>query len=344
MPAGACIIKRTGPRGSVWYVKYTDASSRQVKERLGRVDEGWTKRRAEAELRARVVAVEKDGYKRPDPVTFETFASEWLEGYIERKGLKRSTAKSYRQCLVNHLVPAFRSTKIADIDVLAIERLITTMRRSGLSGATTNRSLNVLSLVLKAAVTRGLAPLNVVSLVDRPKEERRRWRIFTPAEIAAVEAAFIELIEDAEEDRDRDDLVACRVRLARASDGARVRACAGGRCSWPTRTGRSSGSRRPSFARRQTRRSRTRGNARSASGIVSRANCGSTEHDLRSRATTTTSSRTRVQAGRSIPIATATCSGGCSRRRASRATCARATTSVTRPSRTRPLLARHLVP
>ena len=51
---------------------------------------------------------------------------------------------------------------------------------------------------------------NAVSLIDRPKERRRRWRIFSPAEVAFIERVFGELIEEAESNRDRDDLMVTR--------------------------------------------------------------------------------------------------------------------------------------
>ena len=46
---------------------------------------------------------------------------------------------------------------------------------------------------------------NPIPLVDRAKEGRRKWRIFSPVEVGAVERAFDELIAEAETDRDRDD-------------------------------------------------------------------------------------------------------------------------------------------
>ena len=55
-----------------------------------------------------------------------------------------------------------------------------------------------MSLVLNAALKRGLVRANVVSLVDRPKEPRRRWTTFGPPEVARVEQAFLELIADAD--------------------------------------------------------------------------------------------------------------------------------------------------
>src|SRR4051794_37383191 len=93
--ASGCVIFRDGKLGRVWYVKYRDADGRQVKERVGSAAEGVTKRHAQAALRARLVDVERDGYRKPDPKTFESFASEWLATVPQARGLKASTIEGY---------------------------------------------------------------------------------------------------------------------------------------------------------------------------------------------------------------------------------------------------------
>ena len=50
MPSGACVIAYKGARGVTWRVKYRDTDGRQVKETLGREQNGWNRRRAEREL------------------------------------------------------------------------------------------------------------------------------------------------------------------------------------------------------------------------------------------------------------------------------------------------------
>ena len=88
MPSGAAVIKYDGTRGVVWKVKYVDADGRQIKETLRKAADGWTRRKAPVELRARLTAVEKAGYRRPERATFGTFAEEWLATYPESKGAK----------------------------------------------------------------------------------------------------------------------------------------------------------------------------------------------------------------------------------------------------------------
>ena len=213
MPDGSAIVKYTGKRGTTWRIKFRDASGKQMMETLGKASEGWTKRKAEAALRARLTDVERDAYRRPEPSTFATFATSWLNTYPDAKGLKRSTRRSYMGIVEKHLMPEFGRLKLVDVDVERIDSFLAKKRRAGLAPATLNRALNVLSLILGAAVKRGLVRVNVVSLVDRPKEQRRRWRILTPAETVAVERAFDALVAEADNDRDRDDREVARLQF-----------------------------------------------------------------------------------------------------------------------------------
>lgn len=99
---------------------------------------------------------------------------------------------------------------IHPLDCFVIHLSRATELYAGLSPATVNWALNVLSLVLNAALRRGLVRVYVASLIDRPRELRRRWRILSPVEVRRVEAEFSMLIEEAEPERDRDDLILTR--------------------------------------------------------------------------------------------------------------------------------------
>lgn len=94
-----------------------------------------------------------------------------------------------------------------------MERFVAEKLQDGLSAATVNRTLNLLSLILGVAFRRDLIQANPVALVDRPRETRRRWRILGPGDVAAVEQAFEELAAEADDERERDDLIACRTRF-----------------------------------------------------------------------------------------------------------------------------------
>src|SRR5205814_6799971 len=67
------IWRYEGKRGVRWRIRYTDAAGKRVLETLGR-EPAWNRRRAEAELRARLVDVERNGYRKPEKLSFAAFA------------------------------------------------------------------------------------------------------------------------------------------------------------------------------------------------------------------------------------------------------------------------------
>ena len=185
-----------GKRSVVWRIKYADADGRQVQETIGAERDGAPEKQAKAELRERLVRVERQRYRRPDPLTFERFATTWVVEYAAAKELKRSTADGYKAIVERHLNQALGSLKLAAVDVDALERYVARKRKAGLQPRTINRHLNVLSSLFKTAVRRGLVQVNPVGLVERPREPRRRWTILSPAEVSRIERAFSELASD----------------------------------------------------------------------------------------------------------------------------------------------------
>jgi hypothetical protein len=52
---GAAVIEYHGKRGTVFRIKYRDAAGVQVMETIGSERDGWTRKKADAELRERLV-------------------------------------------------------------------------------------------------------------------------------------------------------------------------------------------------------------------------------------------------------------------------------------------------
>jgi integrase len=198
VPRGSAVIRYEGRRAVVWRIKFSDADGKQVMETLGSEREGWTERKAKAELRHRLTDVERERLRKPEKVTLASFARQWLDTYPDQKGLKRSTREGYKTIVEKHLIPAVGHNRLDTIDVDRLERYIADKRRSGLQPRTVNRHLNLLNEILAAALRRQLIRMNPVSAVERPREPRRRWRILTPAEVAVVQKAFLELAAEAE--------------------------------------------------------------------------------------------------------------------------------------------------
>src|SRR6266478_5298377 len=76
-----------GPRGVAWRIRYRDASGRRILETLGK-EPAWDRKRAEKELRRRLVDVERDGYQKPEKLTLNQFALRWQNEYLPGRGLK----------------------------------------------------------------------------------------------------------------------------------------------------------------------------------------------------------------------------------------------------------------
>jgi integrase len=197
MPRGAAIIRYHGVRGVVWRIKYADAEGRQVQETIGAERDGVTRKLAEAELRERLVRVERKGYRRPKPLTFGEYAQAWLEAGQRSQGWKPSTILAYRNALDNYLVPAFGQARLnsirpRDVSAFVAEMMSTPQGRHErpLTGRYVNLLLNITFSIFKAAVGEELVESNPVASVQRPKVERKRWRILEPREVPRVSKAF----------------------------------------------------------------------------------------------------------------------------------------------------------
>ncbi len=195
-----CVLRYDGTRGTTWSIKYDDADGRQVRERLGRADEGWTKRKAQSALRARLVSVERDGYRKPDPLTFTAFALRWADEYPEAKGLRRTTCADYRRMVEKHLIPALGSLKLAEITTGDIDAYVAAKRKGGFGPQTLGLHLTRIGSILDSARKQGLVSVNVAKDAERPKVPRSRWTILSPVEISRLLNAFDELIGEAEGD------------------------------------------------------------------------------------------------------------------------------------------------
>jgi len=70
----------------VWRNKYADADGKQVVETIGASRAGVTRKQAEAELRDRLVKVEKRRWRRPPPLTFRAAAqTSGLAAEVEKR-------------------------------------------------------------------------------------------------------------------------------------------------------------------------------------------------------------------------------------------------------------------
>jgi integrase len=188
MPSGS-VIPYNGARGRVWRVKYRDATGRQVMETIGREANGITRKVAEAELRDRLVNVDKRGWRKPAPLTFKRYAEQWFEQGPARRGWKPSTVKMYRS-VGRRLVDAFGTMRLAEIRPRHVAAFVSGQAEQDRAPNSIARDLSVLHAIFKTALREELVDQNPAAAAERPKVIPRRWRILEPAEVARVAKAF----------------------------------------------------------------------------------------------------------------------------------------------------------
>jgi integrase len=189
------VLRYKGARGVVFRIKYRDADGRQVMETLGREGEGWTEKDAEAELRERLVRVEKHGYRRPKPTTFSEFSARWLEQGEAKRGWKPRTVRAYRTVL-GRLVQHFGPRPLGEIRARDVAAYYS-RHADTLGPATVNRDLSILHAIFDAALREELVDGNPAAKAERPKLPPFRPRVLKPAEVQAVRHAFVELAREA---------------------------------------------------------------------------------------------------------------------------------------------------
>jgi hypothetical protein len=176
-----------GPRGISWRIRYRDASGRRVLETLGK-EPAWTRKRAEAELRKRLVDVERVGYRKPEKLTFAAFAERWLRDYLPARGLKPTTVRSYEAALRCHLLPSLGHYLLTDLEQSPeiVDRYVASKMEEGLRPKTVSNQIVLLQLMLKRAVRWRLMHWNPVEGCERPREEQVEMNVLTEAEIALL--------------------------------------------------------------------------------------------------------------------------------------------------------------
>jgi integrase len=192
--AKGSVIEYRGKRGTVFRIKYEDANKRQVMETVGAARDGVTEKQARELLADRLSDVRRKGYRRPQPLTFNTYAERWFAEGMLRRAWRPRTVKSYQSGL-RHLKAYFGPLRLASIrprDVADYTRQMQSPDRKPkpFAAKTVQLHLNLLHDVFKTALAEELVDANPVDGAERPKVRRRRWRILQPNEVPRVLKAF----------------------------------------------------------------------------------------------------------------------------------------------------------
>jgi site-specific recombinase XerC len=184
------VIRYAGKRGVVWRIKYVDATGKQVQETLGREADGWTRKKAAAELRERVVRTEKKGWRKPTALTLGDYADTWFERGQAHRNWSARTVSGYRGVLTR-LKEDLGALPLASIRPSRITEYVawaTGVKEQG--PASLNRDITLLHDIFKSAKREELIETNPADDVERPKIVQRKWRILEPNEIRTVLKKF----------------------------------------------------------------------------------------------------------------------------------------------------------
>jgi integrase len=187
------VIFWKGKRGSVWRIKYADATGRAVMETIGPAKsetrpDGFTRSDADAELRDRLTRVEKKRWEKPKPITFRDYQATWLEQQDRLRHWKPTTYTVYLNVL-KRLTLHFGTMQLGTIRPRDVAAYVSEQSQA-LGAATVNRDVGVLYDVMKTAKKEELIDSNPVEGADRPRIPKRQWRILKPEEIRRVSKAF----------------------------------------------------------------------------------------------------------------------------------------------------------
>jgi len=191
------VIRYKGRRAIVWRIRYIDASGRRVIETCG-PEPGWTQKRAERALRNRLTDVEREGYEKPDRLTFSEFADRWFIDHLPARNLKPTTVETYGFALA-HMVGFFGDSPLTELaqHPALIDRYVAAKVRQGLAPKTINNQLLTLNVMLKQAVRWKLIHANPVADVERPRLQDSDSQVLTESEISRLWAAYGQLEHEA---------------------------------------------------------------------------------------------------------------------------------------------------
>jgi integrase len=167
--------------GRGWAIRFRAYGKRHYVA-LGGPEDGWTRERAQAELRHVLADIERSIWRPPEPApapevkhepTFHEFASEWFERH--QPEWREGTAGDYQWALSYHLLPFFGAFRLSAITVEQVDRYKATKLREGrLAPATLNKTLVRLAQILDEAVEYGYLERNVA------RGRRRRVKARAP--------------------------------------------------------------------------------------------------------------------------------------------------------------------
>lgn len=198
-PATGQVLERPREDGDVTYALRFRAYGKRRYLTLGTKAEGWTREKAEEELRNVQADVRRGIWKphEPEPVeapteaqTFHVFASRWFED--NRHGWAPRTVHDYEETLTRHVLPYFKDYALEEITIEVVDRFRTRKLAEGkLAPAQINKCIKRVSQILEVAEEYDLIARNPARGKKRKAKEPAKRRSWVEPEqaMALVEAS-----------------------------------------------------------------------------------------------------------------------------------------------------------
>lgn len=191
-PAKGGIVERVGKDGAVAFQIRFRALGKRRYVTLGSSAEGWTRAKAEEELRHVLADVERGIWKPPEPEpaeapeeaqTFHEFASRWFED--NKHGWAPRTLDDYRDTLSNHVLPYFKDYLLTEITIEVVDRFRAKKLAEGkIAPAQINKCIKRVSQILEVAEEYDLIPRNPARGKKRKAKEPPKQRSWVEPEQA----------------------------------------------------------------------------------------------------------------------------------------------------------------
>ena len=176
-------IERRRDRRSAWRVKYRDPG--------GRIRSRSFRRKAEAELFAATVEVEKAQGTWTDPARGRIRLSEWTQEWLKSKVDLRPTSRARLEGVLRaHVLPTFGHYPLIRITNSAVRRWVSELVEQGLSAATVRKSYSALAQMMRAAMSDRRIPFDPCQDVPLPAERHAEQRFLTAGQVDVIADAI----------------------------------------------------------------------------------------------------------------------------------------------------------
>lgn len=193
-------LSKLGKRRKVWVIRWTedvlrdDGTVGRVRraETIGTVADLPNRRDALAKMEERLREVNQGAQRPESGISFGAFVeTQWK--VLALPNFKASTQHGYNTVLRVHVLPAWRTWRLRDIERLAIQSWVSDQFRRGKGWQVVRNAWTLLSSVLESAVEYGYLPVNPARGVKFPQKAIKQ----KPAIIAGDE--FVKLLGELRE-------------------------------------------------------------------------------------------------------------------------------------------------